>query len=90
MKLLLVSSGEEPPSSKRVSTMEDEGVEQLQSAVLHSASPETATMGEGVGKMYIVCCVCTCAAIIIIIIPYSRKFLRVQFCGWSNFTISQV
>ena len=76
-KLHLVSSIEEPPSNERVRTMEDEGVDQLQSAVLHSASAETTTMGEGVSKMYIVCCVCTCAAII----PYNGKFLQGSIFG---------
>ena len=64
-KFHLVSSIEEPPSSKGVRTMEEEVVEQLQSAVLHSASAEATTIGEGISKMYIVCCVCTCAAIIV-------------------------
>ena len=51
-KFHLVSSIEEPPSSKGVRTMEEEVVEQLQSAVLHSASAEATAMGEGIVKMY--------------------------------------
>ena len=61
MKLLLVSSGEEPPSSKRVSTMEDEGVEQLQTTALDSEDSTTA--GEALNKMWYAICKCTCAAI---------------------------
>ena len=45
-----MSSSEEPPSSERMRTMEDEGVEQLQPTILHSK--EAATTGEGVSKMW--------------------------------------
>ena len=47
--LCLVSSSEEPPSSKRVRTMEDEGVEQLQTTALDLVEArvyETTTTGE--------------------------------------------
>ena len=42
--LNLVSSSEEPPSSKRVRTMEDEGVEQLQTTAVNLV--EATTTGE--------------------------------------------
>ena len=41
MGLHLVSSSEEPPSSKRVRTMEDEGVEQLQTNALNLVEATT-------------------------------------------------
>ena len=47
--LCLVSSSEEPPSSKRLGTMEDEGVEQLQPTALDLVEArvcETTTTGE--------------------------------------------
>ena len=51
-----MSSSEEPPS-KRVRTMEDEGVEQLQLNLV-----EATTIGE-TSYEHVVWCTCTCAAV---------------------------
>ena len=52
MGLHLVSSSEEPPSSKRVRTMENEGVEQLQTTALDLV--EATTTGED-GQEHVTC-----------------------------------
>ena len=61
MKLLLVNVNvsEEPPPSKRVRTVEDEGVEQLQPTAWYSE--ETTTTGEAVQKL-VLWWACTCVA----------------------------
>ena len=61
MGLHLVSSSEEPPSGKRVRTMEDEGVEQLQTTVLDLVEArvyETTITGEA-GQEHVLQCTCT-------------------------------
>ena len=62
MKLLLVNVNviEEPPPSKRVRTMENEGVEQLQPTPMDSE--ETNTTGEG-AQEHMLWCTCTCVAV---------------------------
>ena len=59
MKLLLVNVDgiEEPPPSKRVRTMEDKGVEQLQPTALYSE--ETITTGEA-AQEHVLWYTCTC------------------------------
>ena len=62
-----MSSIEEPPSSKRVRTMEDEGVEQLQPTALDLMEArvyETTTTGEAGQEhscKHVLRCTCTCA-----------------------------
>ena len=56
----LVSSSEEPPSSERARTMEDDGVEQLQPTALNLV--EATTTGEA-GQEHVLWCTCTCAAV---------------------------
>ena len=56
-----MSSGEEPPSSKRKRTMEDEGVEQLQTTALDLVEArvyETTTTGEA-GQEHVLQYTCT-------------------------------
>ena len=55
-----MSSFEVPPPSKRVRTMDDEGVEQLQPTA--PDSEETTTTGEGEQEC-VLWCTCTCAAV---------------------------
>ena len=60
----VVSSFEVPPPSKRVRTMDDEGVEQLQPTALDSE--ETTTTGEGEQERVLWC---TCSHAHVLLYP---------------------